>query len=412
MRTVNTFGLQFLIRPDKLKDGKAPVYARITVNRQITHIGLKQYVEPRSWDTRRGFGKGSRDEIRALNNYLEDVRTEIGECYRELQLKKLPITAEAIKNTFLRTEEIEHTLNYLFAYHNKTAAHQLSPNTLSHYETSQKYLSSFIKEQYHKNDLHIKDVNFKFLTDFEVYLRGLKPKDHRKAIGNTGAMTHLIRLKKMINMAINMEWIGTSPFRNYKIKIRHDERAHLTKDELLKMEKKNFDLYRLEYVRDIFVFCCYTGLAYVDAMNLTQEQITKGIDGELWIKTYRQKTKIPVNTPLLPKASAIILKYQGDNRAISNNKLFPVISNQKMNSYLKEIADLCRIKKNLTFHIARHTFATTVTLSNGVPIETVSKMLGHTKIGTTQIYARVIEQKISDDMAQLKKRLTATNTRG
>ncbi|MDN5286703.1 MAG: integrase [Mucilaginibacter sp.] len=411
MRTVNTFGLQFLIRPDKLKDGKAPIYARITVNREIIHLGLKQYIEPRSWDVRRGFGKGTRDEVRALNNYLEDVRTEIGQCYRELQLKKLPITAEAIKNTFLRTEEVEHTLGHLFTYHNKTAAHQLSPNTLSHYETSQKYLRSFIKEQYHKNDLHIKDVNFKFLTDFEVFLRSLKPRDHQKPIGNTGAMTHLIRLKKMINMAINMEWINTSPFKNYKIKIRHEERAHLTKEELYRMEKKVFDLYRLEYVRDIFVFCCYTGLAYVDAMNLTQEQVIKGIDGELWIKTYRQKTKIPVNTPLLPKAVSYIIKYQSDHRAVSSNKLFPVISNQKMNSYLKEIAYLCRIKKNLTFHIARHTFATTVTLSNGVPIETVSKMLGHIKMGTTQIYARVVEQKISDDMAQLKKRLASTDTR-
>ncbi|MDN5288484.1 MAG: integrase [Mucilaginibacter sp.] len=147
MRTVNTFGRQFLIRPDKLKDGKAPIYVRITVNKAITHLGLKQYIEPKSWDVRRSFGKGTRDEVRALNNYLEDVCTEIGQCHRERQLKKLPITAEAIKNTFLRTEEVEHTLNRLFTYHNKTAAHQLSPNTLSHYETSQKYLRSFIKEQ-------------------------------------------------------------------------------------------------------------------------------------------------------------------------------------------------------------------------------------------------------------------------
>jgi integrase len=405
MRTKNTFGVQFLTRPDKLKDGKVPVYARVTVNKDVIHIALKQWIDSRSWDSRKGFAKGIKEEIRAFNNYLEEIRTELGECYRELQLRKQVITAEAIKNVFLRVEDDDHALTSLFAYHNKNSAHALSPNTLSHYETSQKYMLKFISTQYRKKDLHLKDINYKFLVDFETFLRNLKPIDHQKPIGHNGAMTHLVRLKKMINLAVNLEWIVKSPFKNYKIKIQHEERAYLSQAELLKMEKKKFDLYRLEYVRDVFVFCCYTGLAYVDAMGLTPQHLIIGIDGETWIKTKRQKTGTSVNTPLLPKAIEILAKYKDDERATAFNKLFPVISNQKMNSYLKEIADHCSIKKNLTFHLARHTFATTVTLSNGVPIETVSKMLGHTKIATTQIYAKVIEQKVSDDMALLKKRL-------
>ena len=166
-----------------------------------------------------------------------------------------------------------------------------------------------------------------------------------------------------------------------------------------------FALPRLDYVRDLFVFCCYKGLAYTDAINLKAGNLVVGVDQGLWIKTKRKKTLVPVSTPLLSKPIAILKKYENDYRSIRNGTLFPLLSNQKMNSYLKEIADLCVIDKNLTSHIARHTFATTVTLSNNVPIETVSKMLGHTKIGTTQIYAKVIEQKVSHDMAILRNKL-------
>jgi site-specific recombinase XerD len=403
MKTTNTFGVHFLIRPDKLKEGKAPVYARITVNTDRILIALKQWIDPRSWDIRKGAGKGAKDEIRSLNNYLSEVRTELGECYRELQLKKKVITAEDVKITFLRVAEIEHTLQSLFKFHNEREKHKLNENTLSHYLTTQRYLSEFIYTRHHKRDLSLKDVNFKFISDFENFLRDYQPEKNKKHIGNTGAMTHLIRLKKMLNLAISLDWIGKNPFFGYRIKIRHEARQYLDKKDLSVLEAKEFALPRLDYVRDLFVFCCYTGLAYIDAISLNQSNIVVGIDNGLWIKTKRNKTLVAVNTPLLPKAAAILKKYENDQRAISNGTLFPLLSNQKMNSYLKEIADLCLIDKNLTSHIARHTFATTVTLSNNVPIETVSKMLGHTKIGTTQIYAKVIEQKVSDDMEALRK---------
>jgi len=405
MKTTNTFGVHFLILQDKLKEGKAPVYARITVNTDRILIGLKQWIDPKSWDMRKGAGKGAKDETKSLNNYLSEVRTELGECYRELQLKKKIITAEDIKITFLRVEEIEHTLQSLFKFHNEGEKHKLNENPLSHYLTTQRYLSEFITARYRKKDLSLKDVNFKFLSDFENFLRDYQPEKNKKPIGNTGAMTHLIRLKKMLNLAISLDWIGKNPFFSYRIKIRHEVRQYLNKTELSALETKVFALPRLDYVRDLFVFCCYKGLAYTDAINLKAGNLVVGVDQGLWIKTKRKKTLVPVSTPLLSKPIAILKKYENDYRSIRNGTLFPLLSNQKMNSYLKEIADLCVIDKNLTSHIARHTFATTVTLSNNVPIETVSKMLGHTKIGTTQIYAKVIEQKVSDDMAILRNKL-------
>lgn len=180
----------------------------------------------------------------------------------------------------------------------------------------------------------------------------------------------------MTNIATKLEWMANDPFKNYKFKYQKADKNFLTEKELQKLEWKVFAVNRLNLVKDLFVFYGYTGLAYVDVMNLNIDHIITGIDDEKWIKTFRQKALIPVNTPILPKAQRILEKYFDDPCANANGKLFPSVSNQKVNSYLKEIADICEIKKTLTFHIARHTFATTVTLSNGVPIETVSKMLG------------------------------------
>ena len=405
MKTTNTFGVVFAIRPDKVTGGKAPVYARITVNGERTTIALKEKVAPCSWDERKGAGKGNKIEIRSLNNHLSEVRTELGQCYRELQLSRKLFTAEDVKNKFMCTEEVDKMLSALTAFHNQKEKHKLNENTLSHYQTTQRYLMAYVRQAYNKKDIPLKDINFMFISGFENFLRDYKPEGNKKAIGNSGAMTHLIRLKKMLNLAINIEWMVKNPFRGYKIKIRHEERQYLTQEELAKLEKKKFTLSRLDYVRDLFVFCCYTGLSYVDAIGLSPSNLIKGLDKELWIKTHRHKTLVPVKTPLLPKPALILNKYRDDQRAALNGKLFPALSNQKMNSYLKEIADLCGIEKNLTSHVARHTFATTVTLSNNVPIETVSKLLGHTKIGTTQIYAKVVESKVSDDMARLRKKL-------
>jgi len=315
------------------------------------------------------------------------------------------ISAEAIKNAFLGTAEEVYTLKKLIDYHNETAKSSLKWSTLKHYSVTQRYLEKFTQQKFKSPDLYLHELNYQFIHDFEVFLRNHKPKDHQKPLNNNGIMKHLIRLKKMVHLAVRLEWIPKDPFINYQLKILKVTREHLSPKELATMESKEFTIERIDMVRDLFVFCCYTGLAYVDVIQLAPHNIVEAADGEFWVRTFRQKTETPVNTPLLPKAVEIIKKYKGNIRTEVSNTIFPVISNQKVHSYLKEIADLCGIKKNITFHLARHTFATTVTLSNGVPIETVSRMLGHTKIATTQIYAKVLEKKISEDMAALRKKL-------
>ncbi|PJR04869.1 site-specific integrase [Avrilella dinanensis] len=221
-------------------------------------------------------------------------------------------------------------------------------------------------------------------------------------------MKHLERLKKLVNMAITMDWLEKDPFAKYRLHFDKVERGHLSKEELAVLEKKNFSIERLQSVLDMFLFSCYKGLAYIDISKLSCEHICKGIDGKDWLMIKREKTNTLVKVPLLSQAVQLISKYKNHSAAVANETLFLMITNQRMNGYLKEIAEICKIKKNLTFHLARHTFATTVTLSNGVPIESVSKMLGHTSIRTTQIYAKVVEQKLSEDMQNLKLKIASS----
>jgi len=253
--------------------------------------------------------------------------------------------------------------------------------------------------------MYLEQLDYNFILKFEKYLRSYVPTDHQKQMGNNTVMKHIERFRKMITLAYKQEWIVRDPFINFQSKFEKVERGFLTEKELLTIEEKQFSIERLELVKDLFIFSCYTGLSYIDVMNLTKDHINIGIDGNLWIITQRRKTDNMVRVPILPAVDTLIKKYEHHPRAQQRGTLLPNMSNQKLNAYLKEIADLCHIKKNLTFHLARHTFATTVTLSNGVPIETVSKLLGHSRISTTQIYAKVIERKVSDDMQVLREKI-------
>jgi site-specific recombinase XerD len=246
--------------------------------------------------------------------------------------------------------------------------------------------------------MFLSELSYQFIIDFERFLRT------QKSMGNNTVMKHIERLRKMVSLAFKMEWIAKDPFINFEAKYEKKERTFLTIEELQAIENKKFNIPRLQLIKDLFVFSCYTGLSYGDVMKLTYQNLCIGIDKKQWIYSQREKTSIPVKIPLLSKAMLIIEKYKRHPTSINKETLFPTISNQKLNSYLKEIADVCGIPKNITFHMARHTFATTVTLSNGVPIETVSKLLGHSKITTTQIYAKVIERKVSEDMQKLEQR--------
>lgn len=218
-------------------------------------------------------------------------------------------------------------------------------------------------------------------------------------------MKHIERVRKMIGVAIRNEWLEKDPFQKYRLSFNRVTRDCLTDEELNRLENLDLNNVRLDQVRDLFVFSCYTGLAYSDVSQLTQADLNRDLEGNHWLYTNRQKTDTTVKVPLLPKAQMILNKYRDRADLVRSGCLLPIISNQKVNTYLKELAAKTGIEKNLTFHLARHTFATTITLTNGVPIETVSKMLGHTSIRTTQIYAKVVEQKLVEDMKRLQERL-------
>lgn len=409
MRTTNTFGVKFIIRKNKVKNNLTPIYARITVDAQRTEISLKRKIDPDEWDSVNGKAKGKSPEAKRLNSFLDENLTLFYDYYHELQKRKELITADAIKNLFLGIDVKDYTIKNLLEYHNEVMKETLAYGTMKNYYTTQKYINEFVQKKYSTTDYYLCKLSYRFISDFEFYLRKRQPDDHQRPLTNNGIMKHLERFRKMINMAVRMEWMEKNPFEKYQLHFNKVDRGFLTEEELFKIENKEIHIERLKFIRDIFVFSCYTGLSYIDAFNLSPDNITLGIDREYWITTRRQKSDEPVKVPILPKALSIIEIYKKHPRSVKYNTVFPHISNQKINSYLKEIADICGLTKNLTFHLARHTFATTVTLTNGVPIESVSKMLGHSKISTTQIYAKVIERKVSDDMKNLKQKMCSKN---
>jgi len=270
--------------------------------------------------------------------------------------------------------------------------------TLERFKISLKHLEEFLVWKLGVKDIAIDRVDFALITDFEFYLRSVKN------CSNNTAVKYVRNFRKIIKICLSNDWLEKDPFVKYDGKMKEVETEFLTEEEIQSIYNKVFKTQRLELVRDIFIFCCFTGLAYVDVKGLKHDHIGIGIDGQKWIFKNRQKTDTKSKIPLLPIAEEIIKKYANNPKCLNEESVLPVLSNQKMNGYLKEIGDLCEITKEITFHMARHTFATSVTLSNGVPIESVSKMLGHKNIQTTQHYARVLDKKVSEDMHMLKQK--------
>lgn len=295
----------------------------------------------------------------------------------------------------------------IFEDHNKKmkelVGKEFASGTLERYVTSLKHTKDFLKWKYKTDDIDIAKIDHAFITDYEFWLRSVKN------CANNTAVKYVKNFHKVIDIYLANGWLDKNPFINYKSKVKEVERVFLTEDEVQAILNKEFKTDRLNLVKDIFVFSCFTGLAYVDVKNLTKSHISIGIDGEKWIFTHRKKTEVASKIPVLPVAQIIIDKYKSHPECINKDKLLPILTNQKMNAYLKEIADICEIDKDLTFHIARHTFATTITLTNGVPIESVSKMLGHKNLKTTQHYAKVLDRKVSEDMEILKAKFTMDN---
>jgi site-specific recombinase XerD len=401
-----TFSLLFYLkRPKNYENGPMPVYLRITVNGKRAETTSGRECLPANWNGKSGRFRGTKEEIKSFNAYLDNLQSQVYDAHKTLTEAGVLITADLIKNKLLGKTEKSRTLISVFKDHNKKVAalvgNEYAAGTLTRYETSLRHTQSFMAWKYQVSDIDVKAVDHDFISNYEFYLRS------EKKCANNSAVKYIKNFKKIIRICLASGWLEKDPFVNYKAKVKQVDRIFLSAEQIGQITEKTFDTVRLNQVRDIFLFCCFTGLAYADVQKLTRSEIIRGADGEMWIVTKRLKTNTPTKVPLLPSALTILEKYSNDPVCCIKGKALPVSTNQKMNAYLKEIAGVCGINKELTFHTARHTFATTVTLSNGVPIESVSKMLGHTNIKTTQHYAKILDMKVSKDMALLKEKYKA-----
>lgn len=402
MKSKPTFRILFWLNKAKSKNNRLPIYARVTVNGKRAEISLARECNIEAWDERAHRVKGRSSEATVLNNYLDAKYSKLLQCYEDLIKEDKVITAQAIKSRFLGSDATYKSLKDVIEHHKTTMGDILKHGTLKNYGATEKYLIEYLLKEHKTTDIYLKNISYQFVTGFDKFLRRQKDKNGRKQLSNNGIMKHLERFKKLTNLSIKLGWLEKDPFRDYKMKFEKFDRAYLNQRELKFIEETRFTRDTLETTKNIFLFACYTGLSYIDVKNLTIDNLIQGVNGKDWIYCRREKSQTPMKIPLLEKAREILQKYQDP----VSEFLLPVYSNQKTNNYLKEIASQCKIPKKLSFHVARHTFATTITLSNGVPIETVSKLLGHSKLSTTQIYARVIDQKIGEDMDLLQSKLS------
>jgi site-specific recombinase XerD len=395
----------FWLRKSKSdENGLCPVYARLTIEGARIELSLGKKVHPDKWLSKSGLMKGNSEEARTFNSYLNLVKGDLQKHYNLLAAQVSRVKPEMVRNAYLGIREEQKTLLHAFDHHNlkfkeKADAGYLSDKTLQKYETTRQKLVDFMQHQYKVSDIALADLKLLFLNNFEHYLL-----TNQKLHTNT-ANKYIKNLKKVVTMAQAMEWLPTNPFTSFKCSYITKDREVLTQDDLDTLYEKQIHIQRLAEVRDVFLFCCYTGFAYNEVEALPHNAVQKGIDGEKWLSINRAKTGTLESVMILPIPLEIIERYQEHPYCKVYNKLLPVNSNQKYNAYLKELADICGINIKLTTHIARHTFATTVTLANDVPIETVSALLGHREIKTTQIYAKVVKKKVSNDMKSLRNRL-------
>lgn len=401
----STFRVLFYLRRNYVnKEGKASIMIRITISGEVVQFSSKLDIEPELWSGTAGRAIGRTGAAQKINTALDGIKTAIINHYRRISDREPSVTAEKVRNEFLGIVPKGETLLELFDKHiedtSKLVGISKSAATLQKHKVTRTHVANFMASRYKISDISLKEINHMFLTDFENFLRV-----EAQCNANTTAK-FMQFFKRIIIIARNNGWIHADPFANYIIRLQKVDRGYLTQEEIEAILKRKFESKRLEQVRDIFIFSCFTGLAYIDVKKLTKYNVRTSFDGNLWIMTKRQKTNVQSNILLLEVPQRIIEKYSS---TLPDGILLPVLSNQKMNAYLKEIGDLCGIEKNLTFHLARHTFATTITLAKGVPIETVSKMLGHTNIKTTQIYARITDSKIGNDMQALAGKLQSLN---
>lgn len=384
------------------KSGRVPILMQLTIGQQTCHISTKQNILPEKWGDGKPIGHTREDQ--AITAVLEEIRTKAYNKFLQLQGQNINVTPERLKQALLGKDQVQprgyvEIFDQWLVEYSKMVGITTSKRTLDKYILVRNRLQDYIASQLGVKDISLEEVTPKFLSNFDNYLRV------EYNMANNHAMKIRQKLRTIYKVAIDNGWVSKNPFSTVKIHFDPVERDVLTKSELTALIQTDMIFDRLEKMRDVFVFACFTGLAHCDVAGLTKENIITDEAGQVWLKTHRQKTSEVVDIPLLEIPQLIIKKYQGMKEL--NGKLLPTLTNSCSNLYLKEVAVRCGINKTLTFHMARHTFATTVTLSNGVPIESVAKMLGHRNIRTTQIYAKVIKDKLAEDMNNLATRICA-----
>ena len=373
---------------------------RITVNGKISQFSCKLDVEEKTWNIELGRVSGRSTVAQETNRMLDKIRVGINKAYQDICDKDNYVTAEKVRNVFLGMGMNHETLLAVFRQHNEDYEKQVgkikSLRSYWKYCIVYKHLEEFIKQRYKVSDIALKELAHAFITDFELFLR--TEKNHC----NNTVWSYMMPFRSIIFMAINNGWLQRDPFYAYSITKEETKRGFLSKEEINLLIKGTFKKPSYTLIRDLFIFCTFTGLSWTDMANLTKENLQTSFDGHLWIKTNRQKTGTESNIRLLDVAKHIIEKYDG---MTDDNKLLPVPCYVNCKNSIKVIAKKCGIEKNVTWHMSRHTYATTVCLSNDVPIETLSKMLGHRSIRTTQIYAKITAEKVSRDMEKLSKQI-------
>lgn len=387
----------FYIRRDKTnKKGEVPVFMRLTINGERADASIKRFIEPHAWNSAKGKANEKSRGGKDLNLYLDAISANILRIQRDLELDKKEVSAQIILNRYLGKEQSDrHTLMEVFRAHNEKcralSGISLAPGTVIRYETTLRLTEEFLQKSYQKEDCYLDEVTNQFIEDFEFFLKTV-----RRCCHNTTSK-YLMNFKKIVRIALAKGWMKKDPFAHIRFHLDPVEREFLEKQELKAMLNKEITITRLAQVRDIFCFCCLTGLAFTDVQQLKPEHLVADIHGKIWIRKARQKTKNMCNIPLLDEAQKIIDRYRDHPYCQTHGVLLPVCSNQKMNSYLKELADICGIRKNLSTHCARHTFAT-LTLASGATIDNVAKMLGHANVNMTRRYAKVLDSSIMRDM--------------
>jgi len=389
--------LFYLNKAKTNQNGTCPIYCRITYLKERKQFSTGQFVNPKFWN--------SKKQVILNNDLLDDlvnaqlmlIKQKLQKTYLTLQLNQNIFSVEDISNSYFgknikREETVINCFNRYLTHINKLVGKDIKKETYKKFEYVLEFIKGFIIFKFHKRDIPLKALDMQFINDFEYYLKT------QNNLGQSTINKVIQRFRKPVKIAVSEGYLIRDPFMLYKAKYVKKEVIFLTPEELKKLEKHNFLQTRLTLVQDLFVFSCYTGLAYNELSRLDKSHIIKGFDNNLWIQMKREKTNKPFSVPLLPKPLILINKYRE-----TGSKVFPVISNQKYNSYLKELSDIVGIDKKLTTHIARKTFASTVLLYNDVPMEIVSELLGHSNMKITQdSYGKVVLKKISEEMKKLE----------